>query len=142
VAAATSVDVDDVQAEAAVEKTPVVTAELPKNAAPKKKAPKKAPVAKDGKPVLLTAARDGAADNLKELKGVGPKLEQRLNALGFYHFDQVAGLRKKEVEWVDKALDAKGRIERDGWVAQAKLLAKGEPTEFSKRVKKGGVYEV
>ena len=109
-------------------------------AAPKKAAPKKAPVAKDGKPELLTAARAGGADDLKQIKGVGPKIEKGLNELGLYHFDQIAGLRKKEVEWVDNNMGFKGRIERDGWVAQAKLLAKGEETEFSKRVKKGGVY--
>lgn len=102
----------------------------------KTKAPAKAPVAVDGKPPVLTQARDGGADNLKLLKGVGPKLEQALNALGFYHFDQVAGWRKKEIEWVDDNLKFKGRIERDGWVAQAKILAKGGETEFSKRSKK------
>jgi len=105
-------------------------------AAPKAKAPAKAPVAADGKPPVLTQPRDGGADNLKLLKGVGPKLEETLNALGFYHFDQVAGWRKKEIEWVDNNLKFKGRIERDGWVAQAKILAKGGETEFSKRSKK------
>jgi NADH-quinone oxidoreductase subunit E len=68
-------------------------------------------------------------------------LEKTLNELGFYHFDQVAGWRKKEVEWVDARLRFKGRIERDGWIAQAKILAKGGSTEFSKRVTKGGVYK-
>jgi predicted flap endonuclease-1-like 5' DNA nuclease len=105
-------------------------------AAPKAKAPARTPVAADGKPAVLTQARDGGADDLKLLKGVGPKLEQTLNALGFYHFDQVAGWRKKEIEWVDDNLKFKGRIERDGWVAQAKILAKGGETEFSKRSKK------
>ncbi|MBU2868602.1 NADH:quinone oxidoreductase [Pacificibacter marinus] len=105
-------------------------------AAPKAKAPAKAPVAADGKPPVLTQPRDGGADNLKLLKGVGPKLEETLNSLGFYHFDQVAAWRKKEIEWVDNNLKFKGRIERDGWVAQAKILAKGGETEFSKRSKK------
>ena len=62
-------------------------------------------------------------------------LEQTLNDLGIYHYDQVAGLRKKEIEWVDARLRFKGRIERDGWTAQAKILAKGGETEFSKRKK-------
>jgi predicted flap endonuclease-1-like 5' DNA nuclease len=117
---------------------PAKTAATPAKAkaAPKAKAPAKAPVAADGKPAVLMQARDGGADNLKLLKGVGPKLEETLNALGFYHFDQVAGWRKKEIEWVDDNLKFKGRIERDGWVAQAKILAKGGETEFSKRSKK------
>jgi len=98
------------------------------------------PVAKDGKPPLLKKARAGGADDLKLIKGVGPGLEKTLNELGFYHFDQVAAWRKKEIEWVDERLKFKGRIVRDGWVKQCKTLAKGGSTEFAKRVKKGGVY--
>ena len=100
------------------------------------KAPARKPVAADGKPEMLTAARGGVADDLKLLKGVGPKLEQTLNALGVYHFDQIASWRKKEIDWVDDKLKFKGRIERDDWIKQAKLLAKGGETEFSKRSKK------
>lgn len=114
-----------------------------KKAAPKataKPAAKKAaaakPVAADGKPEMLTAARAGGADNLKLLKGVGPKLEQTLNELGVFHFDQIASWRKKEIQWVDERLKFKGRIERDDWIKQAKVLAKGGETEFSKRNKK------
>jgi predicted flap endonuclease-1-like 5' DNA nuclease len=94
------------------------------------------PVAADGKPDMLTAARAGGADDLKLIKGVGPKLEQTLNALGVYHYDQIATWRKKEVDWVDDNLKFKGRIERDEWAKQAKVLAKGGETEFSKRGKK------
>ena len=70
------------------------------------------------------------------MKGVGPGLEKTLNELGFYHFDQISGWRKKEIEWVDSRLKFKGRIERDEWTKQAKVLAKGGETEFSKRSKK------
>jgi NADH-quinone oxidoreductase subunit E len=98
-------------------------------------------VAKDGKPEMLKKARAGGADDLKMIKGVGPKLEALLNKLGVYHFDQVAGWRKAEVSWVDEHLEGfKGRVSRDNWVSQAKTLAKGGTTEFSGRVKKGGVY--
>ncbi|WP_298359053.1 NADH-quinone oxidoreductase subunit E [uncultured Litoreibacter sp.] len=103
--------------------------------------PAKKPVAKDGKPEMLKKARAGGADDLKMIKGVGPALEKLLNKLGVYHFDQVAGWRKAEVAWVDENLEGfKGRVSRDNWVAQAKTLAKGGSTEFSSRVKKGGVY--
>lgn len=102
--------------------------------------PKQPAVAKDGKPPLLKKARAGGADDLKQIKGVGPGLEKTLNELGFYHFDQVAAWRKKEIEWVDDRLKFKGRIVRDEWTKQAKTLAKGGTTEFSKKVKKGGVY--
>ena len=78
----------------------------------------------------------GAADDLKLISGVGPKLEGTLNELGIWHYSQIAALRKKEIEWVDARLRFKGRIERDDWVGQAKVLAKGGETEFSKRKSK------
>lgn len=92
------------------------------------------------KPAVLSAARATGADNLKEIKGVGPKMEVMLNEMGFYHFDQVAGWSGAEVSWVDQNLKGfKGRVSRDNWVEQAKILASGGETEFSKKVDKGGV---
>ena len=94
------------------------------------------------KPAALSAPRGGAADDLKQIKGVGPKLEELCNELGFYHFDQIAGWTAAEVAWVDENLKGfKGRVSRDNWVEQAKTLAAGGETEFSKRVASGGVYE-
>ncbi|MEC3860034.1 NADH-quinone oxidoreductase subunit NuoE [Mesobacterium sp. TK19101] len=94
------------------------------------------------KPEALTEAREGGADNLKEIKGVGPKLEALLNTLGFFHFDQIANWTAAEVAWVDQNLEGfKGRVSRDNWVEQAKTLAAGGATEFSARVKKGSVYD-
>ena len=93
------------------------------------------------KPATLTAAREGGPDNLKEIKGVGPKLEQLLHSMGFYHFDQIANWTADEVAWVNANLEGfKGRVTRDNWVEQAKILASGGETEFSKRVDKGDVY--
>lgn len=95
-----------------------------------------------GKPQTLNAARGGKADDLKKIKGVGPKLEGVLNGMGFYHFDQVAAWSETELAWVDENLEGfKGRASRDEWVAQAKLLAGGGGTEFSKRVDEGDVYD-
>ncbi len=93
------------------------------------------------RPTRLNAARGGKADDLKQIKGIGPKLEKLCNKLGFYHFDQVAAWKKAEVEWVDQNLEGfSGRVSRDEWVKQAKVLAKGGQTAFSNKVKKGGVY--
>lgn len=93
------------------------------------------------KPETLTEAREGGADDLKKIKGVGPKLEGLLNSMGFFHFDQVAAWTEAEVAWVDENLEGfKGRVSRDSWVDQAKLLASGGETEFSKKVGDGGVY--
>lgn len=93
------------------------------------------------RPAALNSARDSGADDLKKIKGVGPKLEILLNDLGFYHFDQIAAWTADEVAWVDQNLKGfKGRVSRDGWVEQATTLAAGQDTAFSKKVDKGGVY--
>ena len=132
------------KAKSAAKATAAVAKARPKPSKPAAKPATQAarkPVAKDGKPEMLKKARAGGADDLKMIKGVGPKLEALLNKLGVYHFDQVAGWRKAEVSWVDEHLEGfKGRVSRDNWVSQAKTLAKGGTTEFSGRVKKGGVY--
>ncbi len=99
------------------------------------------PEVQEPQPETLTAARDGKPDDLKMLKGVGPKLEETLNELGFYHFDQISKWTPEHVAWVDARLKFKGRIERDGWIEQAAKLAAGEETEFAKRAKEDGTYE-
>ncbi len=91
--------------------------------------------ADEDKPDLLTEAREGGPDDLKKIKGVGPKLEGILHDMGIFHFDQIAAWSPSEVAWVDERLKFKGRIERDGWIDQAKTLAAGGETEFSSRKK-------
>ena len=75
------------------------------------------------KPRTMTAPRKAGADDLKQISGVGPKLEQTLNDMGFWHFDQIAKWGAEEIAWVDSRLKFKGRIERDDWVSQAKALS-------------------
>ncbi|HEV7306621.1 NADH-quinone oxidoreductase subunit E [Ensifer sp.] len=74
--------------------------------------------------------KPAAADDLKLISGVGPKIEVTLNELGIYTYAQVASWKKAEREWVDGYLNFKGRIERDDWVKQAKALAKGGEAEY------------
>lgn len=109
------------------------------------KAPKAAtnpePVTGGTKPETLSAARNNAPDDLKQIKGVGPKLEGVLHSMGYFHFDQIAAWGPDEIAWADQNLVGfKGRVSRDDWVPQAKTLAEGGTTEFSKKVKKGDVY--
>ncbi|TCO72518.1 endonuclease [Rhodovulum euryhalinum] len=119
-------------------------APVPKPAPAPAPAPAAAPAAtaEVGKrPAALKAARKGGADDLKKIKGVGPKLEKMLNDMGFYHYDQIANWTAAEVAWVDENLEGfKGRVSRDEWVAQAGILATGGETEFSKKVDEGDVY--
>jgi predicted flap endonuclease-1-like 5' DNA nuclease len=97
-----------------------------------------APVETD-KPAGLASPRGGKADDLKRIRGIGKQNEGRLHGLGIWHFDQIAAWSKKEIEWVGHFLAFPGRIEREDWVPQAKVLATGAETEFSKRVDKGEV---
>ncbi|MGL5009904.1 MAG: NADH-quinone oxidoreductase subunit E, partial [Paracoccaceae bacterium] len=63
------------------------------------------------------------ADDLKEIEGIGPAMEKLVNELGFYHFDQISSWSDADVAWVDANMkNFKGRIVRDKWVAQAKLI--------------------
>ena len=79
------------------------------------------------------SAATSGPDDLKLLKGVGPKLENKLHANGVTSFAQIAGWGPAEIADMDDKLSFKGRIDRDGWVEQAKILASGGETEFSKR---------
>lgn len=121
------------------EPTPAPVAAAPEPAP--EPAPAPAASGEATRPEALEAARDGGADDLKKIKGIGPKLEKLCNTLGFYHFDQIASWSADEVAWVDTNLEGfKGRVTRDNWVEQARLLAAGQQTDFSKRVDKGDVY--
>jgi NADH-quinone oxidoreductase subunit E len=103
------------------------------DAAPEKTAPATAP-AEAGQPALddparppaLDGARDGQADDLKKINGVGPKIEGILNELGIHHYDQVAAWTSEQAGWIDGYLQFKGRIEREEWIEQAKALTGGD----------------
>lgn len=102
-----------------------------KKAAPKKAAPAKteakaaAPKKAAAKPAAKKAAPKAAAaaDDLKQLSGVGPALEKKLIEAGVTTFAQIAGWKKADVAAMDEKLSFKGRIEREGWIEQAKKLA-------------------
>jgi len=64
----------------------------------------------------------GEPDDLKQLSGVGQKLEDKLNELGITTFEQVANFTDEEIAFVDETLNFKGRIEREDWTGQAKAL--------------------
>ena len=115
-------------------------AEAPKKAAPKKRVvakkkaapkpkPKPKPKAKAApKPKVLytDGPTDGPKDDLKLIKGIGPKFEGDLNGKGIYYFRQIANWKAGDVKMVEGVIDSiPGRIQRDEWVKQAKGLSKG-----------------
>jgi predicted flap endonuclease-1-like 5' DNA nuclease len=99
--------------------------------------PAAAPKDDAGRPELLTGPRDGKADDLKEITGIGPKLEKVLNGLGVYHFDQIAAWTQEQIDWVNSAISFRGRIEREKWVAQAAQLAQGVETDGARKYRAG-----
>ena len=92
------------------------------------------PLADANRPRSLAGPRQGQADDLERIKGVGPKLGALLNRLGFYHFDQIANWTEAELAWVDDNLEGfKGRATRENWVAQARAFAAdGGTTQFGR----------
>lgn len=91
-------------------------------------------VSMSNKPNGLESPRDGIPDDLTKIKGVGAKMEKLCNSLGFWHYDQIAAWSANEVAWVDDNLEGfKGRVTRDGWVQQARTLAKNETPAFVRR---------
>ncbi|MEL6551451.1 MAG: 50S ribosomal protein L21 [Pseudomonadota bacterium] len=89
--------------------------------AEKPKAEKKAAAPKAEKKEAPKAA--SGADDLKELSGVGPALEKKLLAAGVTSFAQIAAWTEEDVAAMDEQLNFKGRIEREGWIEQAKAKA-------------------
>ena len=71
------------------------------------------------------AKAEAGSDDLKELSGVGPALEKKLHAAGVTSFAQIAAWTEEDIAAMNDKLSFKGRIEREGWVEQAKEKTKG-----------------
>jgi predicted flap endonuclease-1-like 5' DNA nuclease len=75
-----------------------------------------------------------SADDLKQIKGIGPKLEKLLNSLGISSYSQIAAWDDDEIDRIDAQLGTfAGRIRRDDWRAQARFLAAGDRTGFERQ---------
>jgi predicted flap endonuclease-1-like 5' DNA nuclease len=83
------------------------------------------------------AAGGRPSDDLKRIRGIGVLIEKRLNALGVSRYEQIANWTAADIERFSEKLDFKGRIERENWVEQARILSAGGQTEFSRRVDRG-----
>ena len=103
---------------------------------PKKPVKKEAKPVKEVKPEKEAKARKSApakekkvtptvSDDLKQLSGVGPALEKKLHAAGVKSFEQIAAWSAKDVEAINEKISSKGRVEKEGWIDQAKEKLKG-----------------
>jgi predicted flap endonuclease-1-like 5' DNA nuclease len=95
--------------------------------------------ANSGEPIAKPAAAEGPADDLKRIRGIGVLIEKRLNGMGVTRYDQIANWTSGDIDRVSRVLEFKGRIERESWVEQARILSSGGQTEFSRRVDRGEV---
>ena len=89
--------------------------------------------------VRSESLRSADYDDLKRIRGVGVLIEKRLNTLGVTSYNQIANWTNADIDRVSQTLDFKGRIERENWVEQARILSSGGHTEFSRRVDRGDV---
>ncbi|EJN03540.1 hypothetical protein [Phyllobacterium sp. YR531] len=71
---------------------------------------------------LTGGVASNAADDLKKISGVGPKLAQVLNSLGILSYAQIAGWSAADAAKIDDQLKLNGRISRDDWIGQANRL--------------------
>lgn len=95
-------------------------ASLPKNASALDKAN-----AVGERPKGLEAPRADKSDDLQRIKGIGKVNEAKLHDLGIFHFNQIGNWSRAEIRWVGTYLSFPGRIDREDWMGQAKILAAG-----------------
>ena len=88
---------------------------------------------------LAPSSRATSPDDLKRIRGVGLLIERKLNAMGVETYEQIANWTADDVATVNAKLEFKGRIERENWIEQARILASGGHTDFSRRFERGEV---
>ena len=81
--------------------------------------------AKKPAPTKEKKAAANVVDDLKQLSGVGPALEKKLHAAGVKSFEQIAAWTAKDAEEINEKISSKGRVEKEGWIDQAKEKLKG-----------------
>lgn len=112
---------------------PVNEAAPEQDAAPADEAPAHQPPMDELGPVIA-AQQDEVPDDLTMIKGIGPEIDAALRSLGVQRFADVAGWMPEDIERIDGELGVfKGRILRDEWIAQARLLARGDWESFNQR---------
>ncbi|MEW6635044.1 MAG: proton-conducting membrane transporter [Pseudomonadota bacterium] len=125
---------------AAAKASPAASAAAAKPATTKSAAPKAAP-RKAATPTAKAAGAPKAAgkgDNLRRLIGIGPVNEKLLKGQGVTTYAQIAAWTQADIERIEHALQFGGRVEREHWVEQAKLLAAGDEAEFARRFPTAG----
>lgn len=114
-AAANTQEVAHVSAQADAEAGPAITPSTPATT-----------------PAAAVAAGERSGDDLTRIKGLGPKIATLLAEQGVTSFSQIAEWSESDIDRIDASLGRfEGRIRRDSWVEQAKLLAAGDENGFA-----------
>ncbi|TGQ92319.1 proton-conducting membrane transporter [Mesorhizobium sp. M8A.F.Ca.ET.208.01.1.1] len=124
-------------ASAPAAKAPAAKAPAAKAPAKTSAAPKAAPAAKKTAPAAAKPA-SGKPDNLRRLIGIGPVNEKLLKAQGVTTFAQIAAWTSADIKRIEDVMNFDGRIARERWIEQAKLLAAGNEAEFAKQFPTAG----
>ena len=75
------------------------------------------------KPLIRSAPRPMGKDDLQGIEGIDAQMEERLNELGIFHFDQIAKWSAKNCHWVEEYLTLEDdQIKEENWIEQAKSL--------------------
>ncbi len=93
----------------------------------------------DFKPLILSSPKLIGKDNLKKIKGINSKIENDLNTLGIYHFEQISNWSAKNCDWIEEFLHFPGVAKSNQWVDQAKILTSGKETIYSQKVQNGEI---
>ena len=93
----------------------------------------------DFKPLVLSSPKPRGKDNLKKIKGIDSQIENNLNTLGIYHFEQISSWSAKNCDWIEEFLHLSGIAKNNQWVDQAKILHSGKETIYSQKVESGEI---
>lgn len=88
----------------------------------------------DNKPLILSSPKQSGKDNLKKIKGINSKIEEDLNKIGIFHFEQIAKWTSKNCDWIEEFLQLPRCVKKYQWVDQARILASGKETVYSQKV--------
>jgi len=88
----------------------------------------------DNKPLVLSAPRQSGKDNLAKIKGIDLQIQEDLNSLGIFHFDQISKWSNKNCDWVEEYLHLPNYAKQFQWVDQAKILESGKETIYSQKI--------
>lgn len=88
----------------------------------------------DNKPLVLSSPKQSGKDNLLKIKGINKEIEEELNNLGIFHFEQISKWSNKNCDWIEEFLELPGVAKKYQWIDQARILQSGKQTVYSQKI--------